>query len=114
MKHPTHGRALDRDRFLMFPRDDAARGAHQALERLNRLTNEELAAAISLLFAAVTHRCGISPEEAYRIGYRMMAEREAHHSKANTQIQALRDFAGIQGLGLPVDDGTKPNGVTVY
>ena len=96
--HPTRGRKLDRDRLLMFPRDKAALGAHEALNGINRLENEELVASLAVLFAAVTHRAGLDPQEVHHLGLKMLRD-EDFHKKANDALQSLRDFAGIQVKG---------------
>jgi hypothetical protein len=89
---------LDRDKLMMYPRDRAALEAHDALFPINRLEGEAMVAAISLLFATVTSRCGIDPQEAHALGLKMLRDQD-HHRKANDALQSLRDFAGIQVKG---------------
>lgn len=91
-------RVFDRDKLLMYPRDQAAHDAHAALVPLNRLEGEALVAAMAILFAAVCTRTGIDPQEVHTLGLRMLRD-QALHSKANNQLQSLRDFAGIQVKG---------------
>ena len=98
--HPLggHRRPFDRERYLMLPRDAVAHMAHRALQPLNRMESEPLVAAIAMIFAVLCKRTGMSPQEAHDIALRQLVD-EPHHTKANLQVQALRDFAGIQANG---------------
>lgn len=86
---------LNRDALFMLPRDRVATLAHEALFPINNLEGHEMVAALSILFAAVCHRCRIDPHEAHTLGLRMLRD-EDFHKKANDQLQSLRDFAAIR------------------
>lgn len=85
---------LDRDKLFMIPREKAAEGAHLALNPIQALAPHEQLAASAVLFFVLANRNGISGEELYHLG-RKLIERQPHHKIANVQIEALQDFAGF-------------------
>lgn len=85
---------------MMTPRDDAASAAFQALDGLQRFTPEEQLAGAALLFSALRTRCGLDPFDLSQLGDRLLAP-EAFHDKANWQLEALRDYAGLRIAGDP-------------
>jgi hypothetical protein len=89
---------LDRDKLHMVSRIEAVDAAHKALDALQRETPEIMVAAASILFAAITRRCGLDGHEQYLMGHRVMRE-AAGYKRTNDSVQSLLDFAGIHIKG---------------
>lgn len=98
----TLAHRLDRAALFCASRDDAAYAAHAMLDPVNDRKPVEMVAATALLFATVSERVGMDPEELYSLGRRMLHHHDPHHDKANVQLEALRDFAGLRVRNEPV------------
>lgn len=91
-------RPFSRDRLMMTARDDAASSALAALTPIQDEAPEIQVAGVSVLFAALSHRLGVDPEELYRVGIKMLTDEDFHH-KGNIRVETLRDFAGLRLKG---------------
>jgi hypothetical protein len=91
-------RPFSRDRLMVTNRDNAARVAFGALDRIQQDTPEEAMAGAALLFVALCKRCGLTGNEAYELGDRML-QPQAFHDKANMHMETIRDFAGMRIMG---------------
>lgn len=98
MAAPYATEGLNRDALLMIPRETAARIAHEALFPVQNLKPHEMVAGVALLFAAITHRAGIDPQEAHKLGLRILRDQPLHQ-QANASLQSLKDFAGLRIKG---------------
>lgn len=94
-------RPFSKDRLMMTGRDDAAASALAALTPIQDEAPEIQIAGVSVLFAAFTHRLGLDPEEAYRVGIKMLTDQD-FHMKGNIRVETLRDFAGLRLKGHEV------------
>lgn len=83
----------------MVNRDHAARIAMKALDRVQTYDPVGMVMGSALLFAAMCERCGLDAGETYRMAQRILNNDEAFHQRANIQVQALKDFAGIRVMG---------------
>lgn len=97
-------RPLDRTKLAMVSRIDAADAAHGALFPIQDEPPELVIAGIAVLFATLVQRCGLDPEDTFRLGDRIVREREAE-DRTNESLQSLRDFAGLRLLGQEVTVG---------
>lgn len=95
MGNPLSSR-IDRTQLHMVSRDDVARVAHSLLYPANHERGPLLAAGMALLFAAVSERTGMDPQELYLLGRRILREPYPNHFQSNVQMDALRDFAGLR------------------
>ena len=92
---------LDRDRLGMVPRGQAADTAQLALFPIQDERPEVLVAGVAILYAALCARCGLDPEDMWRLGSRLLADQD-FHTKTNNSLQSLRDFAGLRVMGQDV------------
>jgi len=91
-------RPLDKDRLYMIPRRWAADCAHEALFPVQSKQPEVMVAGVAVLFAAIVTRCGIDPEDAYRMGLKLLRDPDQLGGDRGTSssLQSLKDFAGIR------------------
>ena len=92
---------LDRDALHMVSRDRTVKNAHATLRPLNALSPEDMVGAIAVVFAAVCSRVGLDPEDAHRLGAKLLKDQQ-HHDKTNKALQSMRDFAGLRIAGQEV------------
>ena len=85
---------LNADALNSASRDDIARLAFGALTPIQEQQPHLQVFAVALLFAAYCNRLSLDPQEMHHKAMRMMRDQEFHH-KANVQLDAMRDFAGI-------------------
>lgn len=86
---------MNHDKLMMIPRDRAAVAAHQALDGIAALPAHEQAAAACVLFAVITKRVGLDPEEAFHLGMKLVRP-EKFHRKGNAQLEALQEYATLR------------------
>lgn len=98
-RYQTIGRPFNRDVMHMLPRDRVAVVAHEALASINALRPEEQAAAVAVLFFGLTKRLGLSPEEHYHLGRKLLTNPETFHRKGNSQMEALEAYIDLQYTG---------------
>ena len=91
-------RPFNRDKLMLTKRDDAARVAFGALDRVQHDAPEEAMAGVALLFVTLCHRCKVKPEDMAELGRRML-EPQAFHLKGNLHMETIRDFAGMRMMG---------------
>ena len=94
-------RPLNRDKLHMVPRAHVAAAAHEALFPVQGLQPELMVAGIALLFAAITQRCGLDPQELHTLGRKILRDpvQVGGDRGANASLQSLKDFAGIRIMG---------------
>nr|WP_316651471.1 hypothetical protein [uncultured Gellertiella sp.] len=91
---------LDKLRLTMVPRSEAADAAHLALFQLQDLPRTETQVlGVAVLFSAMAKRCGLDPEELYRMGMMVLRERTDGDVRTGNNLQALRDYCGIRIMG---------------
>lgn len=86
---------IDMDQLNSTSRDEAAFVAFAALNAIQEDRPHKQVFAVALLFAAFCERLNLSPREMHTKAEMMLREEDFHH-KANSQLQALREFAGIR------------------
>lgn len=86
---------MDRDKINSANRDKAAANAHAMLDPVNNQGGEDIIAAGAVLFAVLSARSGLSAQELHSMGSRIL-KAERFHDKANVQLEALQDFAGLR------------------
>lgn len=86
---------IDEDQLNSTSRDEAARVAFLALNAIQEERPHKQVVAVALLFAAYCERLNLSAREMHDKAERVLRSEDFHH-KANCQIEALRDFAGIR------------------
>lgn len=97
-RYQTIGPPFNRDIMHLLSRDRAAVVAHEMLASVNALRPEEQAIAAALLFATLTTRFGLDPEEHFHLG-RKLLQPQAFHRKGNAQMEALEAYADLQNTG---------------
>lgn len=97
-RYQTTGRPFSRDHMHLITRDRAAVVTHEALAEINALRPEEQAVAAALLFAVLTTRFGLDPEEHFHLGLKLL-EPQPFHKKGNSQMEALEAYADLQKTG---------------
>lgn len=98
-RYHTTGRPFNRDLMHMVSRDRAAVVAHEALASINALRPEEQAAAVAVLFYGMTKRFGLTPEEHYHLGRKLLTDPQTFHKKGNSQMEALEAYFDLQNSG---------------
>lgn len=89
---------FSKDRLSLVARDRVARAAFAALHPNQDESAEVQVGAAALLFAAWVHRLGLDPYDLYQMANKMLRPEE-FHTKANLQLETIRDFAGIRLAG---------------
>lgn len=89
---------LDPDKLASIPRHRALEAAITAMGQLQDWTPEEIAAGLSLCFAAMCAQTGMDPHARYRMALRML-EPQLHHPKENDAMQSFRDFFTLRVAG---------------
>ena len=98
-KSDTRGvRPFSRDRLALLPRDEVAKTAFAAMDKVQQQDPTLAVAAVSVLFLAWCKRLGVRPEDMTQMAARMI-EPEQFHQKANLHMDVIRDFAGMRVLG---------------
>lgn len=85
---------LNADLINSASRDETARLAFAALTPIQEQKPHLQVFAVALLFSALCHRLSLDPQEMHHKAMRMMRDEDFHH-KANVQLDAIREFAGI-------------------
>lgn len=98
-RYQVTGRAFSRDLMHSIPRDRVAVVAHEMLASVNNLRPEEQAAAIAVLFFGMTKRFGLTPEEHYHMGRRILTQPQTFHRKGNSQMEALEAYFDLLNAG---------------
>lgn len=93
--------SFDRDRLALVSRDAAATAAFAMLDKVQNEAPELAYASIAVLFAAMSQRLGVDPEDGHHIGVRMLRA-DPFHQKANAQMDALDDLAKQEWMGKQV------------
>lgn len=96
-------RPLDKDRLMLTPRDEAAKGAMGVLHHLQQEDPEIIMAGTACLFVALCKRSGLDPEDMVQMATRML-QPEPFHQKGNIQMEVLRDFAAIRMVGAQYEE----------
>lgn len=91
-------RPFDYHTMTQLARQRAADAAHATLDGLQNLTPEEIVLGVAVLFAAVTRRSGLDPEDLYQMGLRVLKP-EPLHRRANDSLQSLTDFVALRVKG---------------
>lgn len=100
-KHDTRGvRPFSRDRLSLLPRDEVAKTAFAAMDKVQQQDPTLAVAAVSMLFVAWCKRLGVDPYDMTQMAARMLAPQDFHR-KANLHVDVLRDFAGMRVAGDP-------------
>lgn len=86
---------IDQDVLNSASRDEAARVTFLALHGIQKEKPHAQVWAAALLFSALCHKLQLSPGEMHSKALRMLAD-EPFHKKANDQLEALKDFAGMR------------------
>lgn len=89
------------DRLSMVSRNEAAIGAFGMLDKVQDEMPELAVASVSLLFATLINRLGLSPYSMYEMGNKML-QHVPHEAKANAQIDGMIDLAKEQWQGKPL------------
>lgn len=92
------GRPFNRDLLYLIGRDRAAVVAHEALASINALRPEEQATAAALLFAVMTSRFKLDPQDLHALGHKLL-EPQPFHRKGNALMEALVAYADMQNTG---------------
>lgn len=100
---------FDRDRLHLVSRDAAAVAAFAMLDKVQNEAPELAYASIAVLFAAMSERLGVDPQDGHTLGRRMLKPDPFHH-KANCQMDAMDDLAKQewQGKVVPTYQGIAP------
>jgi hypothetical protein len=83
---------------MLTSRDEAARAAFGALDRIQNEAPEVALAGAALLFVALCKRCRTAPHDAAELGEKMLAP-QFGHLKGNLHLETIRDFAGMRMMG---------------
>jgi hypothetical protein len=86
---------IDMDQLYSTSRDKAAFVVFSALDAIQEQRSHVQVVAVSLLFCAFCERLGLSARDMHSMAERILREEDFHH-KANSQLQALREFAGLR------------------
>jgi len=95
-------RRVDRDALNMLPRDTVATDASRLIDPLKNEKGERLLAATAVAFAIMCERTSMSPQDMWLYGRRVLGADEPFHRQGNTQVEALRDFAGLRINSNPI------------
>lgn len=93
---------IDRDKLFMMPRDQVAHIAHALLNGGKEQSGEMLAVSTAVLFAVISERTQMDPEELFRVGRKVLFDPQPHHTKGSVHLEALRDFAGLRIRNQPI------------
>lgn len=92
------GTVFSRDRLHMVDRDASATAAFAMLDKVQGEAPELAYAAIALLFATMSERLSVDPQDGHAFGLRLLQHQPYHH-KSNVQIEAMVDLAKTQWQG---------------
>lgn len=95
---PVHVKPFNRDHLNLVSRDAAMKAAMAQLDAVQNEEPEVALAGAAIMFAAFVRRLGLSPQDTYELGKRILTP-EQYHQKANIVGEVLRDFAGIRMMG---------------
>lgn len=96
---------LDKDKLYLMPRGTLADAAHLALFQLQGMSAEEIVGGVSVLFAALSMRSGMDPEDMYQMGKKVITSPMNFEKTSSNSLEALRDFIGGRVMGQEVTIG---------
>jgi hypothetical protein len=92
---------FDRDRLNLVGRDGVATAAFAMLDKVQQEAPELAYASIAVLFAVMSERLGVDPQDGHALGTKLLRP-SAFHQKGNAQMDAMDDLAKQEWMGREV------------
>ena len=90
--------SFDRDRLNLVSRDATAHAAFAMLDKVQHESPELAYASIATLFALMSLRLRVDPQDGHALGLRLLMP-DPYHQKANAQMDAMDDLAKQEWTG---------------